>query len=349
MAFEIIVENSAPLTDIDDLDTVAISFFSQIGYLPQGYDPKTEVSTIKQSIPYKLFLDCFLKSQMKCWTVEELAEYLSTSVPTIYRHLFKLQSMDLLWEHSKKDENSHYPRKLYSLRYYNLPLAWGFVEKNVESCITYLRSAVNHITQRIEKQSILSDRSREKVGEKLIGDKPGDENWIATNDSLTPNFRLRFWNRPIDLSKPLEIVILQFLQAIDYLPFCEDDDKDMVQAQLNGVPYRLFVECLLKRADKRWTSEELAEFLDTTKPTIYRHIKKLLILNLLEKSALESKESHRPPKKAFRLRYGNLAKAWNFLEAYTNNSLRNYRKTVEHLQKMLESSKNEKMVVTLPQ
>jgi len=339
MAFEIVVENSAPLTDIEDLDTVAISFFNQIGYLPQGYDPKNEVATIKQSIPYKLFLDCFLRTQLKSWTVEELAEKLSTSVPTIYRHLFKLQSMDLLWEHSKKDEKSHYPRKLYSLRYYNFPLAWGFVEKNVESCIFSLRNAVNNITQRIEKQSKLIDsQNREKTD---------DENWIAANDTLTPNFRLRFWDRPIDLSKPIEIVILQFLQAIDYLPFCDDDDTEMIQAQLNGVPYRLFVECLLKRAEKRWTSEELAEFLDTSKPTIYRHIKKLLILNLLEKSALESNERRKPPKKAFRLRYGNLAKAWNFLEAYTNNSLRNYRKTVEHLQNMLESSKIEKTVVPL--
>ncbi len=323
MAFEVLVENSAPLTDVDDIDAVAMSFFNQIGYLPQGYDPKTVASTITQSIPYKLFLDCFLKEPRRKWTIDELAEVLETSVPTIYRHLCKMQLMDIIWEHSKRDEESHYPRKLYSLRYHDIGLAWGFVEKNVESCLVGLRRAANFISEKVER----------------IAKEPTGENWVSTDDPLSAHFRIRIWDRPIDLSQPLEMVILHFLQAIDYLPYCEDDDKDMVEAQLEGVPYRLFVECFVKRAEKRWSSEELAEFLDTTKPTVYRHLKKLLILNLLEKSALDSKDARHPPKKAFRLRYANLAKAWNFLEAYTNNSMRGYRKTVEHLQEMLESSK----------
>ena len=89
MKFEISVVSNTPLVGEDDKNIVAKIFLEQIGYLTKGSDP---------NIPLKLFLDCFLARPDKPWVVEELAVELDTSHPTIYRHLNKLKSMDLLEE-----------------------------------------------------------------------------------------------------------------------------------------------------------------------------------------------------------------------------------------------------------
>ena len=44
-------------------------------------------------------------------------------------------------------------------------------------------------------------------------------------------------------------------------------------------------------------------------------------------------------KKAYRLRYGNFQKAWNFVEAHLKVAIENYGKTVEHLQSLIERQK----------
>jgi len=44
-------------------------------------------------------------------------------------------------------------------------------------------------------------------------------------------------------------------------------------------------------------------------------------------------------KKAYRLRYANLEKAWNFVEAHIKVAVENYGKTVEHLQKLMDDQK----------
>src|SRR5687768_17612427 len=98
MTFELTVVSNTPLTPVSDVDTVAITFLYQIGYLPKGYDPKTDVDSVRQSVPYKLFMNCMLKRPEKAWNIEELITVLKTSRPTVYRHLNKLKSLDLLEE-----------------------------------------------------------------------------------------------------------------------------------------------------------------------------------------------------------------------------------------------------------
>jgi hypothetical protein len=39
-------------------------------------------------------------------------------------------------------------------------------------------------------------------------------------------------------------------------------------------------------------------------------------------------------RKGYRIRYGNLSKAWNFTEAHVTVAMENYRKTVDHLQEL---------------
>jgi len=60
MSFELNVVSNIPLTPLSNVDEVAILFLNQVGYFPKGYDPKTEVSDIRDSVPYKLMVDYFL-------------------------------------------------------------------------------------------------------------------------------------------------------------------------------------------------------------------------------------------------------------------------------------------------
>jgi predicted ArsR family transcriptional regulator len=84
--------------------------------------------------------------------------------------------------------------------------------------------------------------------------------------------------------------------------------------------------------DKAWVVEDLAVALGTTKATIYRHINKLKGFDLLEEMNVEDSEGK--SRKGYRIRYGNLGKAWNFTEAHINVAMENYRKTVDHLQEL---------------
>ena len=51
MTFELTVVSNTPLTPVSDVDTVAITFLYQFGYLTKGYDPKTDVDSVRQSVP----------------------------------------------------------------------------------------------------------------------------------------------------------------------------------------------------------------------------------------------------------------------------------------------------------
>jgi len=75
---------------------VALLFLTQIGYIPKGYDPKTDASSVRDSVPYRLFVECLLGRMDKGWTVEQLAPKLKTTKATIYRHINKLKETDLL-------------------------------------------------------------------------------------------------------------------------------------------------------------------------------------------------------------------------------------------------------------
>lgn len=139
MSFEISVVSNTPLTPLKNLDEVATLFLGQIGFLPKGYDSKSA----KRSIPYRLFVECFLKRPEKGWTAEQLSVKLKTTKPTIYRHLNKLRYMDLLEEMAVKDGKEE--RKGYRLRYGNLEKAWNFVEAHVDVAMENYRTTVEHM------------------------------------------------------------------------------------------------------------------------------------------------------------------------------------------------------------
>lgn len=148
MNFQINIESHTPLTPINDLEEATMIFLAKIGYLPKGYGPRTDAHEVRESVPFRLFYDCLLKRIEKVWTIEELAYKLKTTKPTIYRHINKLKSMDLLEEGNTSEEH----KKGYRIRYGNLTRAWSFVESHVEISMENYRKSVEHIQRLVEKR-----------------------------------------------------------------------------------------------------------------------------------------------------------------------------------------------------
>jgi len=140
--FELQVVSNTPMNAVSDKDIVAETFLVQIGYIPKGYDPKTQAASVRDSVPYRLFMDFFMKNTSKAWAVEELAALLETTKPTIYRHINKLKAMDLL--ESIDVEFDGAVRKGYRIRYGNLSKAWSFTEANVNMAMENYRRTVSH-------------------------------------------------------------------------------------------------------------------------------------------------------------------------------------------------------------
>ena len=150
--FELQVTSNTPLSSVDDVDVVAETFLIQIGYIPKGYDPKTSAVSLRDSVPYRLFMDYLMRNMNKAWTVEELAALLDTTKPTIYRHINKLKSLDLL--ESMDVEFEGQMRKGYRIRYGDLNKAWSFTEANVNMAMENYRKTVAHFQSLVEAEKV---------------------------------------------------------------------------------------------------------------------------------------------------------------------------------------------------
>ena len=142
--------SNTPLTPLRDINDVSLLFLTQIGYIPKGYDPKTDASSVRESVPYRLFVECLIGRTDKGWTVEQLAAKLKTTKATIYRHINKLKEMDLLDEVNVNERGTI--RKGYRIRYGNLSKAWNFVESNVEIAMENYRKTVDHLAKLAEQR-----------------------------------------------------------------------------------------------------------------------------------------------------------------------------------------------------
>lgn len=130
-------------------------------------------------------------------------------------------------------------------------------------------------------------------------------------------------NTPLTGEDDYETVAVQFLKQIGYMS---------QGADTSSIAYRLF-ECFLLHPGKEWQVDELAVELDATKATVYRHLNKLKGLDILEEGKVGEGTKQR---KTYRLRYGNLTKAWNFVEAHVKVAMDNYAESVAHLHKLVQ-------------
>lgn len=142
-------------------------------------------------------------------------------------------------------------------------------------------------------------------------------------------FEIRVVGAPPPINETqLETVAKTFFTQIGYLNSRGGGD--------NKVAYNLVINCFMRRPEKYWLVDELAIELKTTRPTIYRHLNKLKALELIEEKFIATEDSNTKVRKGYRIRYGNLARAWDFVDAHVRVALENYRHTVEHLQKLIE-------------
>lgn len=151
--FELQVVSNTPMTGVDDLDVLAETFLVQIGYLPKGYDPRSAGAlSVRDSIPYRLFMNFFMEHPSTVWTADELASLLDTSKPTIYRHVNKLRSMDLL-ESADVVSDDGQVRKGFRLRYGDLEKAWSFTEANVNMAMENYKKTVIRFQQLVKEKA----------------------------------------------------------------------------------------------------------------------------------------------------------------------------------------------------
>jgi predicted transcriptional regulator len=135
-------------------------------------------------------------------------------------------------------------------------------------------------------------------------------------------------NTPLVGEEDPDIVAKKFFEQIGYLSKGADPD----------IPYKLFADFFLKHPTKAWYVDEISAKLNTSKPTVYRHLNKLKGFDILEELPVFD-ENTKQNKKAYRLRYGNIQKAWTFVEAHLKVAIENYSKTIEHLQKLIEKQR----------
>ena len=137
-------------------------------------------------------------------------------------------------------------------------------------------------------------------------------------------------NTPLIGEEDPDVVAKKFFEQIGYLSKGADPE----------IPYKLFADFFLKHPTKAWYVDEISAQLNTSKPTVYRHLNKLKGFDILEEVPIFD-DNTQQNKKAYRLRYGNIQKAWNFVEAHLKVAIENYGKTVEHLQNLMEKQRKE--------
>jgi predicted transcriptional regulator len=104
----------------------------------------------------------------------------------------------------------------------------------------------------------------------------------------------------------------------------------------NGLSFRIFYDCFLLHPAKWWTVEELATTCETSMPSVYRHVNKLRDLDLIEDDHIDADGERR---RAFRLRYADLSKAWNHAEVHFQHAVDAYRQSVDHLEGLLRKQR----------
>jgi hypothetical protein len=148
MPFELTLRYTTPLTPLPDVDEVLQEFLRMIGYLPESYDTRGGTGPVESRVAYRLVRDCLIRAPTRPWYIDEVVAVLKTSKPTVYRHINKLKSLDLLEEVGGSSDGKG--RKGYRLRYGNLARAWDFTEANAQNALKRYRETVNHLQSLLE-------------------------------------------------------------------------------------------------------------------------------------------------------------------------------------------------------
>ena len=186
--------------------------------------------------------------------------------------------------------------------HYDLEKAWAGVENRARICLDTYREIINHLNNTLKD-------AKDVVPEGMI---------LLEKEEA---FEIELREIKINEEQSYETDLSAIGRGIGLLsnhhyPYSE------------SMPYKILDECFFQRPDRAWTAEEIAAWIETTKPTAYRHLNRLISLGLIERCRASDGG---PPTSAFHLRFGSLKKGWQKIETQTELILDKYKKTIKKL------------------
>ena len=272
-------------------------FLQAIGFL--GTDGPKAKETKRAKTGILLFTKCLMPDSRKSWTTSEMAKELGVPLQGIYRHLQWLREIGFLTEDFPGKAED--PKKV-RLWHYDLEKAWAGVENRARICLETYREIVNNLNDTLKE-------AKDRVPEGMM---------ILDKEEA---FEIDLREIKIDNDQSYETDLSAIGRGIGLLsnhhyPYNE------------SMPYKILDECFFQRPDRAWTAEEIAAWIETTRPTAYRHLNRLISLGLIERCRAADGG---PPTSAFHLRYGSLKKGWQKIETQIELVLDKYRKTISQL------------------
>ena len=278
-------------------EQLVADFLRSIGFL--GNDGGRNKVTKRSQTGILLFTKCLIPNPKKSWTTSEIAKELGVPLQAIYRHLQWLREAGFLTEDFPGKAED--PKKV-RLWHYDLNKAWSGVENRARICLETYREIINNLNEKLKesKNEVPSDMIN--VGKEEIFEINLRE--IRVGEDSTYEENLGILGRGIGLL------------SNHHYPYNE------------SMPYKIIDECFLQRPDRAWTAEEVAAWIETTRPTAYRHLNKLISLGLIERCRAADGG---PPTSAFHLRKGSLKKGWRKIETEIELILEQYKKTIKRI------------------
>lgn len=137
-------------------------------------------------------------------------------------------------------------------------------------------------------------------------------------------------NNPLTGESDLDEALRTFLKQIGYLPEAYDDDFGL----------KLVRDCFLAFPKKPWTVDELLTHLEANKSTLYRYLNKLKGLDLIDEEVIPVNKPVEGPskktRKGYKIRFSSLSLAWSLVESHTKVAMENYRRSVDHIDKLAD-------------
>lgn len=272
-------------------------FLRAIGFL--GNDGGRNKVTKRSQTGILLFNKCLIPNPGKSWTTSEIASELDVPLQAIYRHLQWLRETGFLTEDFPGKAED--PKKV-RLWHYDLNKAWTGVENRARISLDAYREIVDNLNKKLKE-------SKNEVPDDMINTGK-EENFeielreVKREENVTYEGDLGILGRSIGLL------------SNHHYPYNE------------SMPYKIIDECFLQRPDRAWTAEEVAAWIETTRPTAYRHLNKLISLGLIERCRAADGG---PPTSAFHLRRGSLKKGWQKIETEIELILEQYRKIIKRI------------------
>ena len=272
-------------------------FLRAIGFL--GNDGGRNKVTKRSQTGILLFNKCLIPNPGKSWTTSEIASELDVPLQAIYRHLQWLRETGFLTEDFPGKAED--PKKV-RLWHYDLNKAWTGVENRARISLDAYSEIVDNLNKKLKE-------SKNEVPDDMINTGK-EENFeielreVKREENVTYEGDLGILGRSIGLL------------SNHHYPYNE------------SMPYKIIDECFLQRPDRAWTAEEVAAWIETTRPTAYRHLNKLISLGLIERCRAADGG---PPTSAFHLRRGSLKKGWQKIETEIELILEQYRKIIKRI------------------